>query len=255
MTERILETRELKKAFGGLAAVGGVSMDVVPGEIHGVIGPNGAGKTTLLNLITGFLTPDEGGVSYRGEAIEDFPPHMICGLGIARTFQQIRLFRHMTVLENCLAGMHMWFSSALPAILGRGRRFRLEEAERIEEATELLRRFGLGERLFRPAGELPYGEQRRLEIIRALGSRPTLLCLDEPAAGMNEAESEELSDLIRQLSRGGLSIILIEHDMAVVRKSTDRVTVLNEGKVIAHGSPEEALSDPQVIEAYLGRNG
>jgi branched-chain amino acid transport system ATP-binding protein len=255
MADPILEAQSLKKSFGGLAAVNDVSLQVLPGEIHGVIGPNGAGKTTLLNLITGFLTLDAGAVSYRGEIIDDFPPHMICGLGIARTFQQIRLFRHMTVLENCMAGMHVRFSSVLPDILAHRRRFRHEERERIAEARELLERFGLGHILFRAAGNLAYGEQRRLEIIRALGSRPDLLCLDEPAAGMNEAESEELSDLIRNLSHAGLSIVLIEHDMAVVRRSTDRVTVLNEGKVIAHGTPEHALADPDVIEAYLGKRG
>lgn len=250
--ETALEVINLTRAFGGLRALVDVTMQVRDEEIVGVIGPNGAGKTTLVNLVSGFLIPDQGSILFRGTPIHSLPPHLINRLGIARTFQQIRLFGHMTVLENCLAGMHVRFESRLGHIVSRSHKFRCEVEERITEARALLNEFDLLKLELRTAGTLPYGEQRRLEIVRALGSHPTLLCLDEPAAGMNEKESHDLSDAIRALPPRGTSVMLIEHDMRVVRGLTDRVVVLNEGSVIATGPADEVLRHPEVIRAYIG---
>lgn len=252
MQRPLLVLEGLSKAFAGLQAVRDVSLTVGDAEIVGIIGPNGAGKTTLLNLILGFLIPDRGTVIFDGVRVDEAPPHIISELGIARTFQQIRLFPRMTVLENCVAGMHNRFRSNLFDVLVRSRKFREETQSRIDEARALLQELGLESTENRLAGTLPYGQQRRLEIARALASKPKLVCLDEPAAGMNEAESKELSDAIRAFPNRGIGVLLIEHDMAVIRHASSRLIALNEGAILASGDPGTVLRHPEVVKAYLG---
>jgi branched-chain amino acid transport system ATP-binding protein len=252
----LLEIKDLTKSFGGLTAINRLSMHVDEGEIVSVIGPNGAGKTTFFNLITGMETPDSGDIMFAGQPIVGLRPNQILELGIARTFQNVRLFPNMTVLENVMVGRHTRTRSGMLSAIFRTPAFRREEVEteRLAEAT--LSFFGTrltGYRLDQPAMALSYANRRRLEIARAMASEPTLLLLDEPTAGMNPRETVEITELIgRMREERGFTVLLIEHDMRVVKGVSDRVVVVDHGSKLAEGSYEEVATNPQVIEAYLG---
>ncbi|HEX5591629.1 MAG TPA: ABC transporter ATP-binding protein [Candidatus Limnocylindrales bacterium] len=258
----LVRARGVTKRFGGLLAVNKVDFDIPRGSIVSLIGPNGAGKTTFFNMITGFYTPTDGEIVFdghpiagrRGSKVRSLPPHRVTALGIGRTFQNIRLFGTMSVLDNVLVGLHVHLKSHWwDAILRTPSQLR-EEYEAREQARALLDLVGLREREDTWARNLPYGDQRRLEIARALGTSPQLLLLDEPTAGMNNAETRSLTDFIRRLrSERGLTVLLIEHDMRVVMGISDRVTVLDYGEVIAEGTPDDVRRNSRVIEAYLGR--
>lgn len=248
----LLSLSELSKSFGGLVAVSRVSFDVESGSIVGLIGPNGAGKTTVFNLITGNYKPDEGAVIFDDVDITGQPPHRIVKLGIARTFQNIRLFQEMSVLENVLAGCHCRMRSGIISSMLRLPSQRREERDALEAAMRALAFVGLEYSHDNLAKNLSYGNQRLLEIARALASNPRLLILDEPAGGMNDQETAELIGLIRAIADTGVSVLLIEHDMSLVMEVCDDLVVLEYGSVIAQGAPEEIKTNPQVIEAYLG---
>ncbi|HFR3412179.1 TPA: ABC transporter ATP-binding protein [Streptococcus suis] len=249
----LLTVEKLTKNFGGLTAVGDVTMELHEGELVGLIGPNGAGKTTLFNLLTGVYEPSEGTITLAGKVLNGKAPSKIAALGLARTFQNIRLFKNMTVLENVLIGLGNHGKAHVFASFLRLPAFYKNEESLKEKAIELLKIFDLDGDADTLAKNLPYGQQRRLEIVRALATDPKILFLDEPAAGMNPQETAELTQLIRKIKEEfGITIILIEHDMSLVMEVTERIYVLEYGRLIAHGTPEEIRTNKRVIEAYLG---
>lgn len=254
----LLTVKNLTKSFGGLTAVADVNMTIEEGELVGLIGPNGAGKTTLFNLLTGVYVPTHGTIILnthgKEREIQGKKPYDICGEGIARTFQNIRLFKELSVLDNVRIAMHQRVGyTMLPDAFFHTPKYMREEERMIKEAEELLDIFQLSHKKSEKAKNLPYGEQRHLEIVRAMATKPDLLLLDEPAAGMNPNETAALTETIAQLRRDfGLTILLIEHDMSLVMNVCERIYVLNYGQMLAHGVPEEIQNNPQVIEAYLG---
>ena len=247
-----LQLEDVCQRFGGLSVLEGVSLTVPRGGIFGLIGPNGAGKTTAFNLISGLLSPTSGDIRFLGESIVGLPPHEIFRLGLARTFQNIRLFKDMSLIENVKVGMHANLHYGVAGALLRSSTFRESENVATAKAHELLSELRLGDKATQLAGNLSYGEQRKLEIARALASEPKLLLLDEPVAGMNSGEKMELMKEIRNIADRGYTILLIEHDMRFVMELCEQIAVLNFGRIIAQGNAQEIIQNPRVIEAYLG---
>ncbi|XOB61392.1 ABC transporter ATP-binding protein [Campylobacterota bacterium DY0563] len=248
----VLEIENVSKFFHGLVAIDDLTIKVKPGQIYGIIGPNGAGKTTLFNCVTGIYTPEEGTIKYKGENITGMQPHLIAQRGVLRTFQNIRLFKEMSVAENIMAGYHTkskqkWYHAIIhtPA-------YKKDETAAWKKVEELMKFFNLSHLATHPTGDLSYGNQRKVEMARALAANPELLILDEPAAGLNENETKELTEIIRDISKMDIGIMMIEHDMEMVMNLTDYITVINFGKEISQGEPSFVQDDPRVIEAYIG---
>jgi branched-chain amino acid transport system ATP-binding protein len=252
MSTPVLQVQGVSKRFGGLQALSEVGLTIMPGQIYGLIGPNGAGKTTFFNVITGMYTPDAGQFLLQGRSYEPTAVHDVARAGIARTFQNIRLFGEMTALDNVMVGRHVRTDSGVWGAVFRTRGFVAQERAMAEHARALLHEVGLSDCADRKARTLSYGDQRRLEIARALATEPVLLALDEPAAGMNPTEKVQLRELIDRIRRERCTVLLIEHDVKLVMGLCDQVTVLDHGKVICQGTPAQVQSDAAVIEAYLG---
>ncbi len=249
----LLKVEGLTVRFGGLVAVKSVNLSIATGSIQALIGPNGAGKSTLVNALTGMVRPSGGTIILKGQALQGLRPHQIAAAGICRTFQNIRLFGGMTVLENALVGAHRHFKSSLLDLVFQSSRMKNEEAKWVSAAAEELEFVGIARHRDTLASTLPYGHQRRLEIARALLSKPDLLLLDEPMAGMNSAEKDQIGKIIKLIQQRGITILLIEHDMQIIRELSERVTVLHHGETLTEGTVQDVFNHVAVKEAYLGR--
>jgi len=252
-TNTLLKVNQLKKAFGGVMAVAGVSFEVKKNQIKSLIGPNGAGKTTIFNLISGVLSPLSGEVYFQNQNLIGMPPHQICVMGISRTFQNVILFKRMTVLENVMVGRHSKINTNLISSIFRSPAFKNAEKAIMNKAMELMAIVGLDRKAFEMAQNLPFGEQKLLEIARSLATDPKLILLDEPAAGLNTAELETIIRLIKKIREKGITVLLVEHNMRVVMDVSDEIVVLYFGEQIASGTPEEIKRNERVIQAYLGK--